>query len=92
MPTRRVIWSAEARANLVAIRAYVGEFSPLAAQRLARRLVTLADSLDQFAERGRPIGEGLREPTVVWPYIIRYRVTESSVVVLRIRHGAQEPD
>lgn len=92
MPTRTVIWSGEARTNLVAIRDYIGQFNPLAAQRLANRLVALADSLDEFAERGRPVGRGLRELTVVWPYIIRYRVTEDTVIILRIRHGAREPD
>lgn len=28
--------------------------------------------------------------TVVWPYILRYRVEADTVIILRIRHGAQE--
>lgn len=90
--TRPVVWSGEARSNLVAIRDYIGQFNPLAAQRLANRLVALVDSLDEFSERGRLAGRGLRELTAVWPYIIRYRVTQDTVIILRIRHGAQEPD
>ena len=34
-------------------------------------------------------GNGLREMTTVWPYIVRYRVETDRVVVLRIRHGAR---
>jgi plasmid stabilization system protein ParE len=56
---------------------------------LARRLIELADSLVQFPDRGREAGDGKREMTSVWPYIVRYRVEGDTVFILRIRHGAQ---
>jgi len=89
---RTVIWSGEARSNLVAIRSYIGSFNPMAARRFAARLVAAAESLDELAERGRPTGRGMRELTVVAPYIIRYRVHADRVIILRIRHGARRPD
>jgi toxin ParE1/3/4 len=30
--------------------------------------------------------------TTVWPYILRYRVEEERVVILRIRHGARDEE
>jgi len=59
---------------------------------LAGRLIGLADSLAEFSERGRNAGGGRREMTVVWPYVLRYRVEDEAVFILRIRHGARESD
>jgi toxin ParE1/3/4 len=30
--------------------------------------------------------------TTVWPYILRYRVEADRVIILRIRHGAQDEE
>jgi len=87
---RRIVWSEPARGDLESIRAYIGQFDPSAAQRMAERLLAAADSLEQFAERGRPIDEGRRELTIIRPYLIRYRVTAETVFILRIRHAAQD--
>ena len=32
---------------------------------------------------------GLREITTVWPYVLRYRVEQDRVIILRVRHGAR---
>jgi addiction module RelE/StbE family toxin len=89
---RRIVWTDEAVGNLEAIAAYVSSFNPAAAGRLAERLIALADSLAHYSERGRDVGNGRREMTVVWPYILRYRVDGDRVVILRIRHGSQDED
>jgi plasmid stabilization system protein ParE len=89
---RRIIWSGEARANLLGIRAYIGQFSPLAAQRFSARLVRAAENLALQPNIGRSVGAGSRELVTIAPYIIRYRVTDDAVVILRIRHGARRPD
>lgn len=88
---RRVVWADEAVANLESIAAYISDFSPLAAQRLALRLKSAADSLADHAERGRSAGRGARELTVIYPYVIRYTVDKTTVRILRIRHGARRP-
>jgi len=59
---------------------------------MAERLLAAADSLEEFAERGRPIDEGRRELTIIRPYLIRYRVAGDAVFILRIRHAAQDRD
>jgi plasmid stabilization system protein ParE len=87
---KAIVWTDEAVEHLEAIAAYVSVYDPTAAARLAERLIAVADSLSEFAERGRDCGAGRREMTMVWPYVLRYRVEPTRVVILRIRHGAQE--
>jgi plasmid stabilization system protein ParE len=33
----------------------------------------------------------MRELTVVYPYVIRYRITVDHLRILRVRHGARRP-
>ena len=86
----RIVWTDDAVGNVEAIVTYVSAFNPAAAQRLAERLVAVADSLAEFPNRGRDVGEGRREMTTVWPYILRYRVRDDAVIILRVRHGARD--
>lgn len=88
---RRVIWSVAAIGGLERIRAHIAAFRPLAAERLAERLVKAANSLREDAERGRSLRGGRRELTVVHPYLIRYRVKGDTVMILEVRHGARRP-
>lgn len=86
-----IIWSESAIADLAGIRAYIGQFNPFAARRMAEALIAAGSGLVDFPERGRSTGRGLRELTVVWPYVIRYRVEDERVVILRVRHGKRRP-
>lgn len=88
----QVVWTRGAASELRTIRAYVAQFSPLAAQRLAGRLVSAARSLEASPDRGRLISRGRRELTIIPPYLIRYAHVAERVVILEIRHGAREPD
>jgi plasmid stabilization system protein ParE len=52
------------------------------------QLDAVGDSLERFPQRGRPVrGTNLREWTLVYPYIIRYRIAGDDVRILRVRHG-----
>ncbi|NBB59788.1 type II toxin-antitoxin system mRNA interferase toxin, RelE/StbE family [Pseudomonas sp. ODNR1LW] len=84
-----VIWTRRAALDVIAIRNYVAEFNPSAARRLSNRLISAAESLEQFANRGRLTEGGYRELTLIPPYIIRYRVAGERVIVVEIRHSAQ---
>lgn len=88
----RIVWTDDAAGHVEAIVTYVSAFNPAAASRLAERLVALADSLSEFPNRGRDAGEGRREMTTVWPYILRYRVEGDRVIILRVRHGARDEE
>ena len=87
---RKIVWTEEAIEHLEAIVAYICAFNPAAVIRLGERLIAVADSLAEFSERGRHAGEGRREMTTVWPYVLRYRVEGDAVIILRIRHGARD--
>ncbi|HVY34275.1 MAG TPA: type II toxin-antitoxin system RelE/ParE family toxin [Caulobacteraceae bacterium] len=87
----QVVWTKPALVSLEAIRAYIQQFSPLAAQRMALRLIAAGMSLADNPERGRTIGQDRRELVTVPPYLIRYRIRGGTVEILAIRHGAQRP-
>jgi plasmid stabilization system protein ParE len=85
----KIVWTDAAVEHLEAIVTYVSVFDAAAAARLAERLLDLADSLVDFPHRGRDAGGGLREMSIVWPYVMRYEVEGDTVYILRIRHGAR---
>jgi toxin ParE1/3/4 len=87
----QVVWSRRALTDLAAIRAYISQFNPTAAARMAARLETAGESLVSHPLRGRPAIHGLRALTTVPPYLVYYRVEEKTVVVVTIRHGARRP-
>jgi toxin ParE1/3/4 len=77
-----VVWTDRALANVGAIATYIAEFNPIAAQRMAVRLIAAGDALQTSPDRGRTIARGRRELTIVPPYLIRYRVAGDRVTIL----------
>lgn len=88
----RVVWTPEALRQVAQIGSCLAEFSPLGAARITVALGAAADRLIDFPQRGRPVGAGIRELTVVHPYIIRYEIVGDIVVILRVRHGRRRAD
>ncbi len=88
----RVTWTASALADLQKIRRYIADFNPRAARETAVELENAGNSLGSFPFRGRTVsGTHLREWTLVYPYIIRYRLLPGDLVlILRIRHGMRQ--
>lgn len=84
-----VRWSDDAAAQFQAIYDYVAVFDQLAAERLAGRLFDAAESLASFPRRGRQLWSGLHQLSVVYPYLIRYEVTDDLVTIVSVRHGAR---
>ncbi len=57
---------------------------------MAVQLVAACDRLEYLPELGRPgLVPGTRELTVIWPYVIVYRITPESVEIVHIWHGTQ---
>lgn len=88
----RIVWTRRALVRLELIRAYVAQFDPDAAQRLAGRLVEAVYSLEDFPHRGRPASRGRRELVVIPPYVVRYKVEGDRVLIGDIKHGRQLRD
>jgi len=87
-----VRWTAPAAEDLKRITRYIRKQNPTAARHVATTIFDAANSLDTFPNRGRE-GRiaGTREFLFPgWPYILVYEVTEDTVEILRIYHGAQD--
>lgn len=89
----RVIWSPAALREIDHnIYRYTAQFNPRAAGHMVMEILAAGDSLESFPYRGRAVpGTRLRETTLAYPYIIRYRVAADHVRILRVRHGARRP-
>jgi toxin ParE1/3/4 len=86
-----VVWSEEATRHLETIHAYLEINSAFYAASVVNRLVQLADSLGDFPEMGKLIPEQTRKLRQLTqnPYRIIYRVSDSSVEILAVVHGAR---
>jgi toxin ParE1/3/4 len=86
------IWSPEAIADLAALRAYIAQDDPAAAQRVALHIVHNVETLlPNSPELGRP-GRvpGTRELVIPRaPYIVPYRLVGNTIQVLRVFHSAR---
>ena len=88
----RVTWFRQALAKLELIEAYVGQFDPDAAHRIATRLFEAGNSLAVFPNRGRLAKYGTRALVIVRPYVLLYEVDGDKVSILDIVHAAQLGD
>ena len=84
-----MIWTRSALRDLESIRTYIRQFNPLAAQRMASRLLNAAEALRDQPGQGRTISGGRRELVIIRPYLIRYMVEGDTALILRVRHGAR---
>ena len=85
-------WTKPAVADLVALRAYIAEHHPRAAEDIALKILDGVERLATFPASGRP---GLKPYTRVLvvpatPYIVVYRVQDECVEILRVIHGARQ--
>jgi toxin ParE1/3/4 len=88
-----LIWSPEAIADLAALRAYIEQDNPAAAQRIALHIIhNIEMLLPDSPEMGGP-GRvpGTRELVIPrTPFIVPYRLVGNAIHVLRIFHGARK--
>ncbi len=88
----RVVWTATAVRAVWQAYDYISEFNPRAAMHLADSLLAAGDGLANFPYRGRQVpNSDLRELVTAYPYVIRYRIEDDSVVILRVRHTSRRP-
>ncbi|HVC34011.1 MAG TPA: type II toxin-antitoxin system RelE/ParE family toxin [Chloroflexota bacterium] len=88
----RIIWTRPARSDLRAHILYLAERSPGAARRVQAAIREAVEQLADYPNRGRPGRyEGTRELVLAGlPYLVVYRVRESTLRILRVLHGAQD--
>lgn len=89
----RVIWTASSRENLRHIVEYIAADSPVYARSFGLRLRRSVSRLGQFPESGRRVPEDRSEmyrEVIVGNYRVVYRITNDSVVIVTVLHGARD--
>lgn len=86
----KLVYSEEAVADLVRLRAFIAEKDPSAAARVAAEIIARVENIRLFPEIGRSVALA-PEPKVVrdavfGKYIVRYAAHAEAVVILRIWH------
>ena len=88
----KVSYSDDAIADLTAVRDYIAQHNPSAAQRVAARIVKSVNRLathPQFGKAGRV--DGTRELVIPkFPYTIVYEEDQGDCMVLRVLHQAMQ--
>jgi addiction module RelE/StbE family toxin len=87
----KIRWTEEAAANLEHISLYIAQDNLTAALKTIHTIYERIEQLSKLPGRGRLGREaGTRELVLSpLPYIVAYRVRESTVEILHIWHGAQ---
>jgi toxin ParE1/3/4 len=91
----RIVWTAPARRDLRAVRAYIAAEQSAAAERQILRILNAVGSLARFPELGRSGRRaGTRELVIGrTPYLVPYRLRGEIIEILRVLHGRQRwPD
>jgi toxin ParE1/3/4 len=88
----RIIWTETAIANLIEIRKYIEQDQPVAARRVAQRILASVKHLAKHPHLGRPGREPETRELIVagTPYIIPYRIHRDRLVILAVVHAAQD--
>jgi addiction module RelE/StbE family toxin len=88
----RVIWTRAALNDTDRAYDYLADFNPKAAVRVATALRADGDGLKHFPHRGRPVpGTNMRELVTSHSYLVRYRISGDTVLILRVRHTSRRP-
>jgi len=86
-----VLWSDEVSLDLVEIIDFIEQHNGPAAQRLLRAVIEAAESLPRTPELFRPGRvSGTRERVIHPNYVLVYRVSVSSLDILRVLHARQQ--
>ena len=87
----RLVFAPSARREFADAVAYVAQENPLAAQALNDTIQAAIGRILAFPKLGAPCRRGERRlPVSGTPYLIVYRATRETVVILRVWHGARQ--
>jgi toxin ParE1/3/4 len=91
MRSMKLEWSIFAQTDREEIFDYIAADSPRAAVTVDKRIQSQVETLARFPRRGRTGRvEGTRELVILhMPYIVAYRITDDTVRVLHVLHGAR---
>jgi toxin ParE1/3/4 len=87
-----ILWSPEAIADLISLRAYIAGDDPAAARRLALHII---HNIEQLLPNNPQMGcpgrvPGTRELVIPkTPFVVPYRLQRNVIQILRVYHGAR---
>ena len=89
----KIKYTPEVIDDLVRLREFIEIKNPMAAQRIAVQIIQGIDKLKLFPMMGikvtkAPQPEAIRD-LFIGPYTIRYLVSESEIIILRLWHGKE---
>lgn len=86
----RLVYSQEAVADLVRLRAFIADNDPTAAALVAADLIARIEGLCAFPKMGRSVSQAPEPDSIrdfiFGKYVVRYTVHETALVILRIWH------
>ncbi|MFO1430658.1 MAG: type II toxin-antitoxin system RelE/ParE family toxin [Candidatus Competibacteraceae bacterium] len=87
----RLRWQDDAVTDLRQLRAYIAQDNPQAAARVARRIQQATSRLIDQPALGRPGRVPDTRELIIsnTPYIVAYRITGTTVTILRVLHAAR---
>ena len=90
----RVLWLPEALDDVGRLCGFLIERDALAAERATRTISSSADKLQDVPLIGRPMGDETERREFVVPfgggaYVLRYRVHQDAVVIIRVWHSRE---
>ena len=87
----KITWTARAVRDLRAVRQYIAQDNPRAAQEVAAAILESVERLVDFPASGRPGRLPHTRELVVpgTPFVIPYRVEAGAVEILAVIHGAR---
>jgi plasmid stabilization system protein ParE len=82
--------------DLIRLRAFISEYNPLAANRIAKKLIAGIKQLSQQPKLGHPVmqapnPEKIRD-LVLGRYVVRYTLLTHTILILRIWHHKEDRD
>lgn len=90
-----IVWLPETRDDILRLYDFLVDINPAAAARALQAIVRGADMLAENPEIGRPMSDGTRRRELFVPfgasaYVLRYRIENETIVVIRVWHGREE--
>ncbi len=88
---RSVVWSRRAARNMLSIRRYIHQFNPEAAQSTAKRILESVRVVSKHPHIGRagPEGRTRKFPVPGTSYLIVYMISDETLEIVAVLHGAQ---
>jgi plasmid stabilization system protein ParE len=91
----QINWLTGAARDIDRLRDFLKSKNPLAAQRAAKRILEGVNILTDNPAAGVPVEELLDYRELILPfgsgeYIVRYRLEDEQVVIVRVRHSREE--